>query len=300
MKKQAISLLLIVTMFTSLTTISNAQETTGTSKTHNDINTQIFDEKSDEYVRKNQVDKKTQKSMDDDISALQNFGVLSPSDELTANINTDNHIDYTIESEGYENTITILQNDSDTFKMSVQQDDIHNELTIKDDGTMILDGNEIEFAPTETTTDTDQITESENGIALARVTVINRLTNVCPYGSSKDYTYKLGTGKNANINLKKKIEDIALKTFTPIICKLLGVPNVTTPLKKVYENLRKNDPRTKGISYKVTNYAHKKYTNTYIKPIKMYGFKSLYTWYSKKDYKGKTYKNTLYQTKEFS
>ncbi len=190
MKKQAISLLLIVTMFTSLTTISNAQETTGTSKTHNDINTQIFDEKSDEYVRKNQVDKKTQKSMDDDISALQNFGVLSPSDELTANINTDNHIDYTIESEGYENTITILQNDSDTFKMSVQQDDIHNELTIKDDGTMILDGNEIEFAPTETTTDTDQITESENGIALARVTVINRLTNVCPYGSSKEVHQK--------------------------------------------------------------------------------------------------------------
>lgn len=53
-----------------------------------------------------------------------------------------------------------------------------------------------------------------------------------------------------------------------------------------------------GLSYKATNYAHNKYTNTYITPIKKYVYRSDYTWYPNKNYKGSTYKQTLYYMKE--
>lgn len=133
------------------------------------------------------------------------------------------------------------------------------------------------------------------------VEVINRIVKVCPYGTASAYTHELGTKNNPNINLEKEIAKLAISVFATIFCKQLGVDTVVADIySDIYNYLKDNDPNTKGLSYKVTNYAHKNYTNTYITPIKTYAFKSVYKWYSRTNYQGNIKNSTVYQTKEFS
>lgn len=158
---------------------------------------------------------------------------------------------------------------------------------------MTVDGNVIEVEQEE------EILPDKN---IARAPAIfNRLTNVCPYGKAADYNYKLGSKNTSNLKLEREIKKTAFSVFTSIICSQLGIPSpVGSAMKKLYNFTVKNDPHSKYLSCKTTNYAHKNYHNTYIKPIKMYGFKCNYTWYTKKSYQGSSVKETLYQTKEIN
>lgn len=73
---------------------------------------------------------------------------------------------------------------------------------------------------------------------------------------------------------------------------------LSSGLSVVINWIKDRYPSTKGLSYKATNYAHKNYTNTYISPIKKYAYRSDFTWYPNKNYKGNTYKETLYFIKQ--
>jgi len=175
-----------------------------------------------------------------------------------------------------------------------------------------VDGNKIEIE--EIASATDDGVDAARLMEAGGVSVINRLTKVCPYGKESDYTYKLGIAENKNINLEQAIKDMTFTVFLAALtgalglsAKIGGAPLVIvkgegyadTPLGCIYTFINYFDAETRGLSFKVTNYAHEKYKDRYIKPVNLYGFKSNYTWYTKPNFKGYTEKETLYQTKEF-
>lgn len=262
---------------------------------------QILDLKMDESIDSSLINSEIKEVIDKDLGSLKKIGLLDLSEEFVAKIDTNSNIIYEGDFGGYTNTISIIQNDEDILKMIICQDDINNELIIRSDGTYILDGNIIGDEQTKVAEETIQLSNMLSDVEPKSVEVINRITNICPYGSASDYSYKLGTKKDANINLEKKISKIAVAAFGTILCIELGVSTIASKVYAgLYSFLKDSDPNIKGLSYKATNYAHKNYTNTYIKPIKMYGFKSVYKWYGGINYDGCTTTNTVYQTKEFS
>lgn len=142
-------------------------------------------------------------------------------------------------------------------------------------------------------------TSSDTNISPKSGEVMNWVTSACPYGSKSDYTHRLGTAKDPDITLTATISSLATSVVVAVICKELGVSlGLSSGLGYVVSWIKGRNPSTRGLSYKVTNYAHKNYTNTYIKPIKKYVFRSAYTWYPEKNYKGSTYKQTLYRMKQ--
>lgn len=141
--------------------------------------------------------------------------------------------------------------------------------------------------------------DSEDNFRQSSGEVTNWLTTSCPYGKKADYNYKLGTKKDANVTLTTAISNLTYSAFMFLICKQLGVAKaLSSGLSSLFGTVRTLNPSTRGLSYKATNYAHKKYHNTYIKPIRKYAYKSNYTWYPEKKYKGKAYLKTYYQMKQ--
>ncbi|MBE5901089.1 MAG: hypothetical protein E7280_04190 [Lachnospiraceae bacterium] len=132
------------------------------------------------------------------------------------------------------------------------------------------------------------------------VRVLNQTVSKCPYGNASDYSYKMGTGAKASIKLDKAISQITSVAFEFIVVAELGIPGlIVDAYDLAYAGLSAYSPQTKGISCKWTNYSHKKYKDTYIKPIDMYVYKTMYKWYSELNYKGVEIPETCYQTKQF-
>ena len=300
MVKRLISLCLTAVFMTTPIMTAQAQEAAGST---NAGDVAVVDAASGETLDDKELDKDLAQTIDKDVAEFQEIGLIDISDEFVASVDEDGEVTYELKAGEYENTISVLQNDKSAVKLSVEQDDITNELIMNADGTMILDGNEIDFGGVETEIVEGDIQEdsAEGGIAPMASNVINRLTKTCPYGKASDYTYKLGSKSNKSLNLQKKIESVSFSVFSTIICKALGISGLAgTAVHVFYDTMKKKDPHSKYMSYKVTNYAHKNYKNTYIKPVKLYGFKSNYTWYTKASYKGTAVKETLYQTKQMN
>lgn len=300
MAERLISLCLTAVFMTTPIMTAQAQEAAGSTDA-GDV--AVVDVVSGETLDDKELDKDLAQTIDKDVAEFQEMGLIDISDEFVASVDEEGEVTYELKAGEYENTISVLQNDKSAVKLSVEQDDITNEFIINADGTMILDGNEIDFGEVETEIVEDNIQEdsAEGGIAPMASNVINRLTPTCPYGKASDYTYKLGSKSNKSLYLQNEIIKISFTVFIPIISKQLGVPKVLgNAVKNFYYTMRKKDPHSKYMSYKVTNYAHKNYKNTYIKPVKLYGFKSNYTWYTKASYKGTAVKETLYQTKQMN
>lgn len=167
---------------------------------------------------------------------------------------------------------------------------------------MYLNGEKIQIEVNESSEEVANkslLMSSDNNNEIRGGEVTNWLTPTCPYGKKADYTYKLGTAKVADITLTAAIENLALSAFVSLICKKLGVSTVKSDaLSSVFSYIKTRNPTTKGLSYIVTNYAHKDYHNTYIKPIGRYAYKSNYKWYPEKNYKGTAYSQTLFFMKQ--
>ena len=186
--------------------------------------------------------------------------------------------------------------------LNITEGNIHNEFKICDDGNMYLDGAKV---PTENNKVSDEIadksilTDTEDGFRQSSGEVTNWLTTNCPYGKKADYNYKLDTKKDADITLTAAISNLTYSAFMLIISRELGLIGILTgSLTTVFDYIRTRNPSTRGLSYKATNYAHKKYHNTYIKPIRKYAYRSDYKWYPEKKYKGTAYSKTYYYVKQ--
>lgn len=284
--KKGLSICLVISMLSTTSLTAMAQDVSKTAQVQN-INIV-----SEEEIEEAAVSAELKNELKKDREQFSELGIIGIADEMKAEVE-DDEIRYVLQSGEYENVIKVQNNNDHSFKMSVKQDDILNEVIVNQDGTMTVDGNVIEVEQEK------EILPDKN---IARAPAIfNRLTNVCPYGKAADYNYKLGSKNTSNLKLEREIKKTAFSVFTSIICSQLGIPSpVGSAMKKLYNFTVKNDPHSKYLSCKTTNYAHKNYHNTYIKPIKMYGFKCNYTWYTKKSYQGSSVKETLYQTKEIN
>lgn len=290
MIKRGISVCLVVSMLSTASLTAFAQDAPMSTVENSGVqNINIVSEKA---VDDATVSGALKNELKKDREQFSELGLIGIADEMRAEVK-DDEITYVLKSGEYENIIKVQNNDDESFKMSVRQDDILNEVAVDEDGTMTVDGNVIEV-------EQEEETLPNNNIARAPA-VFNRITDVCPYGKAADYTYKLGSSNKASLSIQKEVAKTAFGTFVSIICKQLNVPKaVGKAFKKIYNYAVDKDPHSKYLSSKCTNYAHKNYHNTYIKPVKLYGFKSNYTWYTQKNYKGKTVKKTLYQTKEIN
>lgn len=290
MIKRGISVCLVVSMLSTASLTVFAQDAPVSTVENSGVqNINIVSEKA---VDDAAVSGALKNELKKDREQFSELGLIGIADEMKAEVK-DDEITYVLKSGKYENVIKVQNNNDKSFEMSVRQDDILNEVAVDENGTISVDGNVIEV-------EQEEEALSNNNIARAPAR-FNRLTNICPYGKAADYNYKLGSGSNSNLKLEREIKKTAFSVFTSIICSQLGIPGaVGDAMEKLYDFTVEKDPHTKYLSCKNTNYAHKNYHNTYIKPIKMYGFKCNYTWYTKKSYKGSSVKETLYQTKEIN
>lgn len=198
-----------------------------------------------------------------------------------------------------EISVDAIDND---IVLNITEGNIRNELKICDDGSMYLDGVKIQTEDdkmSDEIADHSALIDYEERFRQSSGEVMNWVTTSCPYGKKGDYNYKLGTIKDADVTLTATISNLTFTAFMIIIGIELGInPKLSTCLSEVFNYIRTRNPSTRGLSYKATNYAHKKYHNTYIKPIRKRVYKSNYKWYPEKKYKGKVYSKTYYCMKQ--
>lgn len=292
MIKRTISACLVVSMLSTASLTAFAQDTPVSTVGNSGVqNINIVSEKA---VDNAAVSGALKDELKKDREQFSELGLIGIADEMKAEVK-DDEITYVLKSGKYENVIKVQNNDDKSFEMSVRQDDISDEIIVDKDGTLFIDGNVIEA-------EQEEETLSDKTIARAPA-VFNRLTDVCPYGKAADYNYKLGTRNTSDLSLHQEIKSMTFTGFVKLVCAYFKIDTEgkgQSIFGKIYNLAQKVSPKSKALSCKATNYAHKKYKNTYIKPIKMYGFKSNYTWYTEKNYKGQSTKKTLYQTKEIN
>ena len=147
---------------------------------------------------------------------------------------------------------------------NITEGNLQNELRIRSDGTLILNGNLVTLAVT-----SDQETSSK---AIGPM-VINQpfWSNTCPYGVKTDYTKSAGNSQNANLSMGITAISITESTFIGI----LGIA-VATNLS-VNKNLasvaaggiltglltawKLATPNSNAMSFKTVSYYHKNSTN---------------------------------------
>lgn len=224
MIKRGISVCLVVSMLSTASLTAFAQDAPMSTVENSGVqNINIVSEKA---VDDATVSGALKNELKKDREQFSELGLIGIADEMKAEVK-DDEITYVLKSGEYENIIKVQNNDDESFKMSVRQDDILNEVAVDEDGTMTVDGNVIEV-------EQEEETLPNNNIARAPA-VFNRITDVCPYGKAADYTYKLGSSNKASLSIQKEVAKTAFGTFVSIICKQLNVPKaVGKAFKKIY------------------------------------------------------------------
>ncbi len=274
--------LLVLTIMISTPTVN--AETLQESQT-------IIDSKLQSIIEE---DKALEENKDELVAELSLLNDIGLSIEDLKSIRTDeSNITYLYEYlDEVDDEITVKAL-NDGFLLNIVEGFIKNKVVIKNDGRIFIDGVEVECNSEE-----NIIVDDDEVLPMAG-NVMNWLTTTCPYGKKADYTYKLGTGKNSDITLTDSIENLAISVVVIIICKYIGVSSkASTGIGTIVSWIRSRNPSTRGLSYKVTNYAHKNYHNKYITPIRKYAYRCDYKWYSEKNYGGAEYKKTYYNIKE--
>ena len=127
----------------------------------------------------------------------------------------------------------------------------------------------------------------------------------CPYGNASDYSYVAGSEQDSNIALEKTIRNytvaalaiIVIYNAGPLLVAAIGGGGsaVATGLfSKMLNDAVSSSPDSKALSYKLTFYYHKNYTNGNIPSIGMYVRKNVITYYPEAKYKGVSSKYTTY------
>lgn len=171
--KKGLSICLVISMLSTTSLTAMAQDVSKTAQVQN-INIV-----SEEEIEEAAVSAELKNELKKDREQFSELGIIGIADEMKAEVE-DDEIRYVLQSGEYENVIKVQNNNDHSFKMSVKQDDILNEVIVNQDGTMTVDGNVIEVEQEE------EILPDKN---IARAPAIfNRLTNVCPYGRQQIIT----------------------------------------------------------------------------------------------------------------
>lgn len=227
-----------------------------------------------------------QKIKEEDYRAFYRAGLLKEG-AITEIKETNNGPRYTICFGDIVNEVTV-KTDSNSITYHFDQGEIENTVCVEKDR-ILLDGNLIACE-----NDLEDSSEIKGGNSDWY------WSNKVPYGKAGDYNHKIGSGSENNIDFHKSIGEIAYGAFVTIVLGVMGMPLVgAVGLSPVYTWLIKAQPKTHGMSVKFVKYTHKKYKDGYIDPVRKKVIKFVYTWYSKKSYKGKTKNTKNYKIKAY-
>lgn len=212
-------------------------------------------------------------------------GLLADGEIVSANgSEASQEIKYTVDYNGLQNEIVVVENTQDMAKLIIRQGEIVNNIVLTSSD-MIIDGEKVEL---EDSLSNDSTPKSADNT--------HYWTKTCPYDKAGNYTNLKGTA-NRSVTLPKKIKSMTFAAFLSVVTSAFSGAGVIASVvaSNLYDYLLDTEPTAKGFSGKTKSYTHKKYPNGYIKPRRLTVTKINYTWYAKLNYKGKTKKETWYR-----
>lgn len=246
------------------------------------------------------LDKEQQLKVEKDLAEIKSLGILDGSISYLIDIKpcinknstqvTNSGFTYTVQLDNFINNITILSNNREETVYYIQQDEIENILTVKNDGTLLLDGNEIIFS--NQTAETVQANET-----------ITFYQDNPPYGSSSDYNQFYDYVTDSNVGLSKAMKNIAATVFYAIIGSLpvigpgAAAVGIASVLYVAYVELY---PDTEYLSYQSSLYYHRNASSLtgYINSYGGYVTKYYTSWYAAEDFVDYVETNVYYEIKQ--
>ena len=191
---------------------------------------------------------------------------------------------------GVENNVAVTE-EKDATIYEISQGSLNDTVTIAGDGEVFLNNKSI---------------GSTNSLQVSP-RVINQpfQQTSCPYGTASDYTYSAGSEQKSNIALEKAIREYTALALAVLVLYYAGpaliaaMGGATTSVAGAFflkwiDNATASAPDSKALSYKLTFYHHKNYTNGNVTPVMMYIRKNVITYYAKASYQGTSYSWTDY------
>lgn len=170
-------------------------------------------------------------------------------------------------------------------KYIITEDTLTNEVAFHDNGDVYLDGQKIE------------ISNSGNGaptIQPRAAGIVYMNTTKCPVGKAADYTKKVKSTSDSNIELSKALGSINTTAVAAIIGKIVWQVGIAiTAAQAIKALVDATNKSSKYLSYKTTSYYHKKSSGGWIGG--RLATKYVTTWYTEKSFGGKSVKKTTYR-----
>jgi len=221
-----------------------------------------------------------------DIARMSVLGLVLTQDIINSIKVIDyNEIQYTVVFESITNTITVCTREQESYSLRIQQGEIEDHVTCYLDGTVYVDGVQINNTSTESRVTVPTVTRGTD-----------YFTTYPLYGTSADYKYFGFTDSNSNIALTKQIINLSLGTFIIIIGAFLPplVGALYSFVALFYTTFQQNVPNTTSLSYM----APVEFMNSgtsWIPAIQGWAWEYNFTFYSNANYLGLTSSNILYR-----
>ena len=170
----------------------------------------------------------------------------------------EDQLTYSIDYGVVEDDIKVLLRSNEYTEYQVIEGDKTDSIIYYEDGTVCVNGEVIEKNADKYYIHTDDYSDW--------------WSSKCPYGSSNDYTYQIGTKKNANVENTKYWQSLTFAVFIVLLTKSLSYltcpysGEISEMVSMLYTSLLYDDtPYTKHMSFKLTKYNHKNKTNGVVK-----------------------------------
>lgn len=238
--------------------------------------------------------KDEERTVIEEVSTLEAIGVLCEAEIISVDVEKsaaaeDISVEYTLDYNGYENVITDVEQSYDEISYHAEQGDVSNDVVIKNDGTITVDGKEVLIS---------EYKEEEFGKrGKVRANAENSwYSSSCPYGTASSYSKLYASGQCKDIQLRAAIRDIAMSVFLTIVFGAAG-KLASFCATAAYNYIVNKAPLTSGISYKVKKYQRPE--GSYVTAKKMTILKCCYTWYSNINFWGYAKYNTAYYCRQY-
>lgn len=215
------------------------------------------------------------------------------------NVDSTDDITYKLDyGDGIIETAVIEQLSSGDIRMEVSNEDSHDVIIQKSDGTITIDGTPVIVEEREVIQDGTELNNSNTDISVQSQYGRGSTYKTSPYkGSASDYTKKVKVIKTASVKASKTIRSLTITAISTILKNsiqtlvptTLPVSVLTAAAKKVKPAAERNAPTRKYLSYSLTKYAYKNNGNV----DKYYKYSGSY--YPKKDYAGGKISHTFYE-----
>lgn len=191
--------------------------------------------------------------IESEINTLKNFYIdrsIIKSVNVTAKGN-----EYTLNYNNIDEKVIIESSDNESTTLVVSDGEKSNVVSLKKDGSIILDGYKVEISQV------DQVDQIDTNIDVAPMgTIYKSVKSLSPYAglTSSDYNQYLNSGKQ-NISLGKRLDSVTNATLSLLIGATYGFMGILVSLtyvaEAVYSVLKNVDPATQYLGCLYTTWT---------------------------------------------